>query len=174
MAGERGSGERFGLVEPVATRLGDQTSGHSMATVSLPALIWMVDDTPEWHTVTACSIDPRIHDLEHFHSGQAALLAFQALARDEPQRLPDIILLDYYLGDERGDGLCRQLRELQPAGQRPVIVGFSSVTSCSERIVAAGGDCVLPKRQDAEGRNRALQRWLAERARDQEPGVDPD
>jgi hypothetical protein len=41
-----------------------------------------------------------------------------------------------------------------------VIVGYSSVSSGSERIVEAGGDLILPKICDPSGTNPQLRRFL--------------
>lgn len=120
-------------------------------------LIALVDDTPAWHEVTAATIARHpAWRYEGFHSGHAALMAWSHRSSED---LPAVVLMDFFLGDSRGDEITRQLR-LQLAGW-PLVIGHSSVTSGSRAIVQAGGDLVLRKHADGSGINPSLDTWLA-------------
>ena len=123
--------------------------------------IWLVDDTPRWHGVTASTVALVAGwNLESFHSGPAAMLAFEQLVEHHPHDLPQVILMDFYLGQMRGDAVTEQLRELEPDGHHAVIVGHSSMPHGSELIEMAGGDCSVRKHHDSNGVNPSLLRWL--------------
>jgi hypothetical protein len=119
-------------------------------------LLWQIDDHDGWLALSAATV-ARVPGwgFRGFTGPDAALAAWQ----DGDPR-PDAILVDYYLGDHRGDEVAAVLRELDA---RVVIIGHSSVPSCSARIVLAGGDLVLPKRAEG-GINRALLAWLRDGA----------
>lgn len=124
-------------------------------------VIWLVDDTDAHHAVARRTVEgvPGAA-FAGFMTGADAVAAFAALA-SSGGRLPDIVLMDYYLGAERGENVTRELRRLEPAGMGALIVGYSSIAEGSERIVAAGGDLVLRKHSDGAGINPSLARWLA-------------
>ena len=83
-----------------------------------------------------------------------------SLVGNSPESLPRIVLMDFYLGGERGDAVTADLREVQAIGHPLTIVGYSSLRDGSQRIVDAGGDCIVAKRTDGDGRNHMLRRWL--------------
>ncbi|HYE05635.1 MAG TPA: response regulator [Planctomycetota bacterium] len=130
--------------------------------------LWLVDDTEAHHEVARNTI-VRIDGVEFdsFLTGREALSAFARLARGGV--LPDVVLMDFYLGDERGDHVTRRLRELEPAGVRCVIVGYSSVADASARIVAAGGDVIVRKQVAQDGTNPTLRAWLEQLMRMRPP-----
>ena len=70
-----------------------------------------------------------------------------------------MVLMDFFLGSERGDQVTRGLRALE-GRSRAVIVGYSSVGSGSARIVEVGGDLVVRKHCDKSGINPSLMRYL--------------
>jgi len=127
-------------------------------------LIWQIDDTSHWHEVTDATLArlPVALRCEHFHSGHAGLLAWQGAASHGG--LPDLVLMDFYIGSERGDDVAQALRQVEPAGHHAVIVGFSSVPSASQRIADACGGIALPKVANHAGINpellAMLRKWL--------------
>ena len=129
----------------------------------MPRQIWLVDDSPRWHEVAADSLlAVPGWELQGFHTGAAALHAFALQAATDATRLPDAILMDFYLGATRGDHVTTALRDMEPEGCHCTIVGHSTSPSGSEAIVAAGADLVIPKYADRQGRNPDLVAWLQE------------
>lgn len=129
-----------------------------------PLRLWLVDDTIEHHQVVGTTI----HELggvafTGFTIAQEALDAYARLASEAPGDLPDVVLMDFYLGELRGDAVTRRLRALQPPGHPMTIVGYSSVPEGSRAIVEAGGDVILRKVRPEQGRSVPLARWLATR-----------
>ncbi len=123
--------------------------------------LWLVDDTEAHHEVARNTLAAsRGIAFESFLTGGEAISAFARLARGGA--LPDVVLMDFYLGDERGDQVTRRLRELEPPGVRCLIVGYSSVADASGRIVAAGGDLIVRKHVATDGTNPTLRTWLAQ------------
>lgn len=124
-------------------------------------IIWLVDDTPQWHTVTARTV-ARVPawQLQSFHTGSAAMMAFAGLVDHAPDDLPRVVLMDFYLGQVRGDAVTETLRELEPPGRHCIIVGHSSMPHGSELIEYAGGDCSVRKHVDERGINPSLLQWL--------------
>jgi CheY-like chemotaxis protein len=135
------------------------------ASQSGPALrVWLVDDSEDPHRVADLTIAGLEGvELTHFYTGAEALHAFASLAGGQPSSLPDVILMDFFIADERGDEVTRDLRRLEPASARPTIVGYSSMASASERILASGGDVVLRKQRSNDGVNPSLYRFLLAR-----------
>jgi CheY-like chemotaxis protein len=121
--------------------------------------VWLVDDTARHHDTARATLEGLgWHSFRGFSSGREALRAYaEALAgRGDP---PDVVLMDFFLGGERGDQVTRRLRELERSGaHRALVVGYSSMAWGSEAIVAAGGDAVVPKR--GGGTNPELEEWL--------------
>jgi CheY-like chemotaxis protein len=115
--------------------------------------LWIIDDTHAHHRVAEATVAELSAVgtivVEHFYSGQEGDDAYrERLEAGGP--LPDVILMDFFLGDTRGDHLTRQLRRLEHGRHHAHIVGYSSVPSGSAAIVAAGADSVLPKRVETE------------------------
>ncbi len=128
--------------------------------------VWLVDDSEDPHHVADLTVAGLVGvELTHFYSGATALAAFAELARDHPDRLPAVILMDFFIGQERGDEVTSELRRLEPASVRPTIVGYSSMPAASERIRVCGGDVVVRKHRTAEGVNPSLYRFLNARLR---------
>jgi len=123
--------------------------------------IWMIDDTIDHQRVAAATVAsfPGL-TFQGFSEPQAALGTYARLKTEQPALLPRIVLMDYYLGSARGDRVTRELRERQDPAAALIIIGYSSVASCSERIVAAGGNLVLRKTADRSQRNPYLARYL--------------
>ncbi len=120
--------------------------------------LWLIDDTPAMHRVadaTGAMVDG--WDFDGHLNGADAVAAFEHLGDGIP---PDVILMDFYLGDDRGDHVTARLRQRETAHHRPVIVGYSSVRSGSAAILAAGGDLILPKHENSDGINPSLLAYL--------------
>ncbi len=130
--------------------------------------LWLVDDTEAHHEVarnTVARLDGV--EFESFLTGGEAISAFARLARGGVP--PDIVLMDFYLGDDRGDHVTRRLRELEPAGGHCLIVGYSSVADASQRIVSVGGDVIVRKQVAQDGTNPTLKAWLEQVMRTRPP-----
>ncbi len=120
--------------------------------------IWLIDDMPNVHAVTEATVH-QIGGWE-FRGFFSGIDAVKSLRRCEPGLAPQVILIDYYIGHERGDRIAPLLRSAEPADARPVLVGFSSVRSGSEAIVAAGAEVIVRKHQDDRGINPSLAEYL--------------
>jgi len=121
-------------------------------------LLWHIDDGQHLLAVSAATAARTASwRFEGFPTGHEALLAYQ---ERPPDQRPDAILMDYYIGDERGDTVTRALRRLDPRPGRTCIIGHSSVRRASEAILAAGGDLILRKHRDGTGINPDLLAWL--------------
>jgi CheY-like chemotaxis protein len=125
-------------------------------------LMWLIDDSASNHAVARLTATrfPQL-TLSCFYSGAEAIATWTAHhSTSEP--LPDWVLMDYYLIDERGDHVTRDLRQTVAAAQatQPLIIGYSSVASGSEAIVRAGADVIVRKHSDNNGINPSLAVWL--------------
>lgn len=121
-------------------------------------LLWLIDDTPSLHVVAEATVQlvPGWSFFGHY-TGFEAIAEYKSLSAEVR---PQVILMDFYLGLDRGDLVTAQLRTLSSASHRPVIIGYSSVRSGSAAIVAAGGDLIVPKRSNAAGINPDLLIYL--------------
>lgn len=124
-------------------------------------LVWLVDDSHDHHLVADSTVArlPGVV-LIHHYDGAGAAAEYAAVQADPARRAPAVVLMDYFIGAERGDQVTRALRALERRS-RAVIVGYSSVASGSARIVEAGGDLVLRKHSDRQGVNPTLLRYLS-------------
>jgi len=123
-------------------------------------LLWLIDDTPQHHETVAAtaSLVPGV-DFAGFLSAEEGLSAFRKASKDAA-KTPDVVLMDFFLGEDRGDRVTSQLRALETPAKRPVIIGYSSVPSGSSAIVDAGADLLLKKLRNNEGINPTLLQWL--------------
>ena len=121
-------------------------------------LVWMIDDDPGNLEVAGRTVRAGGHQFEGFSSGRAALMA---LRHGTPA--PQVVLMDFYLVNERGDQVTRDWREHEGA-RRAVIVGHSSMASGSAAIIAAGGDVAVRKHANEQGLNPTLATWLRRHA----------
>jgi len=125
--------------------------------------VWLIDDTHHHHQVVADTVAlvQGVH-FRGFLEGGSGISAFVEAVRQDTQ--PEAVLMDFFLGDDRGDVVTRRLRQCENT-QRSVIIGYSSASSGSEAIIAAGGDLSLPKRSNDGGINPHLLRWLQARVK---------
>ena len=87
--------------------------------------IWQLDDAEHWHEITRATLAQMSSSWQshHFHSGQSMLMALDSCSAAD---LPAIILMDFYLPNERGDHITAAIRGLELSVESH-IVGFSSV-----------------------------------------------
>jgi ActR/RegA family two-component response regulator len=125
-------------------------------------LVWLVDDTAEHHDTARATMGALPGwELVGYLDAAAAVRDFAAIVKQKPRNLPEVVLMDFFLGDTHGNVVTAELRALQPVGAPLTIVGYSSVASASAAIVAAGGDMVVRKHRDERGMNPSLERFLA-------------
>ncbi len=123
-------------------------------------LVWIVDDALSHHrTVGATVLHMPEFTCEGFTDGDTAVEEFALRATRAPDRLPRVILMDFYLGGTRGDDVTERLRAVHTP-LTPIIIGYSSVASGSRQIVAAGGDLVVRKHTAPDGSNPDLRLYL--------------
>ena len=118
--------------------------------------LWLIDDTPQLHTVAeATAVLAGGWEFTGYLRGNDAI---EAVRGGLP--MPEVILMDYFIGDMHGDEVTGALRGLESGDHRPVIVGYSSMRVASEAIVAAGGDLIIVKHHDRAGINPSLLAYL--------------
>ena len=119
--------------------------------------VWLIDDMEHWHDVTKKTLD-LLNDavFQGFYAGSSALLALQYCSHDQ---LPDVIFMDYFINDERGDLVTRQIRESFP-DLNCMIIGYSTAAAGSRAIVHAGADDIVAKHDDKSGMNPSLRIWV--------------
>ena len=128
-------------------------------------LLWMIDDAPGNLNVAESTVAlvPGWYFAGH-DCGAAGVAAFR-LAAKTPATLPDVVLIDFYLGDTTGDQVARSLRALAPGGWTGCLIGHSSVAAMSRVIVSAGAHLALPKHHNEQGINPSLLSWLQAHSR---------
>lgn len=122
--------------------------------------IWQLDDTEYWHAVTAATLQ-HLEDWQQrsFYTSRDLFYAFDECG-DHPKQLPQVLLMDFYLQGERGDQVTAALRRRGGPAALVTVIGFSSVRSCSRRIVDAGGNLALIKAETGDGINHHLLDYL--------------
>ena len=126
----------------------------------MPILLWIVDDAlSNQRTVGSTVLQLPEFACEGFSDGEEAAVEFAHRTVHAPERLPRVILMDFYLGHMRGDEVTERIRAVHTP-LTPIIIGYSSVASGSRQIVAAGGDLVLRKHTARDGTNPDLRTYL--------------
>jgi len=116
-------------------------------------VVWVIDDARDNHDLVERSLPDGWRAAAHFHAflapENALALARSALADGEDALLPDVVFMDFFLGTMHGDEATRALLELyrehDREGDRPVIVGHSSMPGASDAIVRVGADLAIRK-----------------------------
>lgn len=112
-------------------------------------VIWVIDDGPSNHRLVERSLPGEGYELVGYLDGDEALVELAAyLDSDNGEAwLPDIVFMDFFLGERNGGEITVEVRRLfAAAGRRgPWIIGHSSVMHCSRAIVELGGDVVMAK-----------------------------
>lgn len=118
---------------------------------SSATVIWVIDDAPANHRLVERSLPPNdgSYELITYLCGQEALTELEVYLSDfeGAPHLPDVIFMDYYLGESNGGQITVTLRKLfdEYKLQGPYIIGHSSMYSCSEVIKTLGGDIAITK-----------------------------
>ena len=118
---------------------------------SQQTVIWVIDDSPSNHRLVERSLPPNdgSYVLVTYLSGEDAILELEAYLSEYEgaPHFPDIIFMDYYLGETNGGQVTVTIRKLfeEYNFQGPYIVGHSSMYSCSEVIKTLGGDIAITK-----------------------------
>ena len=112
--------------------------------------IWVIDDNPENIAMIERSFPPPIqtsHALQSFLQARAALAHFDLLMTTAPERLPDFILLDYFLDRMYGHEVLDHLLERYRTSGLPraIIIAHSSLAQANALLVERGADCALEK-----------------------------
>jgi CheY-like chemotaxis protein len=118
------------------------------------AVVWVVDDLDANHALVSRSLPVGWETACELvlHRSGAEALADVALGLDgDPGRLPDVIFMDFFLGDDYGHLVTKKLREAFAARglTGPFVVGHSSSPPASLEIVRAGGDVAIEKDRHA-------------------------
>ncbi len=118
------------------------------------AVVWVVDDLPANHALVRRSLPAgfeAVCDLVSVGSGEEALLHVEVGLDADPDRLPDVIFMDFFLGDGYGNEVTQKIRAAFGARRLagPYIVGHSSSPPASLEIVRAGGDVAIEKDRHA-------------------------
>ncbi len=117
--------------------------------------IWVIDDNPANLQMIEHSFPEAVRaalEVRSFVDAEDFLATFDALCRTDTARLPDFILLDYFLGRMYGSQVLDHLltsyrREPIPPA---VIIAHSSMAQVSDSLVQAGADFALPKQKGGE------------------------
>ncbi len=129
-------------------------------------LVWLIDDDVGNHGVAQATVaEVAGVAFAGFLTGPEAVAEARRLARATPSALPSVVLMDYYLGEHRGDQVTVDLLAACSPGPRPFVVGYSSMRSGSEAILRAGGNAIVPKRADRRGLNPWLWQFLTDHVR---------
>jgi len=112
--------------------------------------VWVVDDVAAIHALVERSLPAgfeAVCDLVSHVCAGDALLDLEVGLDGDPDRLPDVIFMDFFIGDAYGNEVTKRVRELfAKKGLRgPYIVGHSSSPPASLEIVRSGGDVAIEK-----------------------------
>src|SRR4051812_43905148 len=80
-----------------------------------PIRLWLVDDTPDHHATARATLAafPQV-EFTGFEDAGEAIDEYRRLAASDEAGLPRIVLMDFFLGEWRGDAVTRELKQLQP------------------------------------------------------------
>jgi CheY-like chemotaxis protein len=117
-------------------------------------VVWVVDDAAGNHALVRRSLPAgfeAICDVVEHWSGEEALLHVEIGFAGDPERLPDVIFMDFFLGDTYGNEVTKKIRAEFAAKKLagPFIVGHSSSPPASLEIVKCGGDVAIEKDRHA-------------------------
>jgi CheY-like chemotaxis protein len=118
------------------------------------AVVWVVDDLPANHALVRRSLPEgfeSVCELVAFASAAEAFLQIEVGLDGDSTRLPDVIFMDFFIGDAYGNELTRKIRAAFGARRLmgPYIVGHSSSPPASLEIVRAGADVAIEKDRHA-------------------------
>jgi len=118
------------------------------------AVVWVIDDVDANHALVRRSLPEgfeSVCELVSHSSAEEALLHVEIGLDADPERLPDVIFMDFFLGDAYGNDVTKKIRDAFAARALagPFIVGHSSSPPASYEIVRAGGDVAIEKDRHA-------------------------
>ena len=114
--------------------------------------IWVVDASPEGFDLVKRSIGA--HDwltLQHFDSA-SAFLAEVSNAVMTPNMLPQVVLCDFFLGEDTGSDVLEQFDSLFTGMEeyKPYFITFSSIPKANQTMVEQGAPWELLKEKEAQ------------------------
>lgn len=117
-------------------------------------ILWVVDDLEANHALVRRSMPAgfeAVCELVSHSSAEDALLHVEVGLDADPERLPDVIFMDFFLGDAYGNEVTKEIRKRFQAHKLagPFIVGHSSAPPASLEIVKCGGDVAIEKDRHA-------------------------
>jgi CheY-like chemotaxis protein len=117
----------------------------------LKTIVWVIDDSPGNFCLVQRSLpanDGR-YELVHYMYGEEALVELEAYLDVDGglDHVPDVIFMDYFLGEMNGGQVTISVRRIFERSQLqgPYIIGHSSLFSCSMLIKTLGGDIAITK-----------------------------
>jgi CheY-like chemotaxis protein len=117
--------------------------------------VWVLDDNPANLGMIERRLPQAVRaslEVRSFVEAEEFLGTFDALCRADAGRLPDFILLDYFLGRMYGSQVLDHLLSTYRRGpvHPAVIIAHSSMAPVSESLVHAGADFALPKQKGGQ------------------------
>jgi CheY-like chemotaxis protein len=112
--------------------------------------IWIIDDRPENIAMIEASFAAEVRQasqIRSFGQAQVALATWADLLTVQPNLLPDVILLDFFLDRTYGHHVLDQLLAgYRRTGRTPaVIIAHSSMAEANALLIKHGADFSLPK-----------------------------
>jgi CheY-like chemotaxis protein len=114
-------------------------------------IVWVIDDGPSNHRLVERSLPDNdgSYELVSYMAGEDAVNELEIFLSEAKGRdhIPDVVFMDYYLGETNGGQVTAQIRRLfeEYRYQGPYIIGHSSMFSCSQVIMTLGGDIAIHK-----------------------------
>ena len=101
--------------------------------------IWFVDDMKSNQEMWLNSFSPALRKNHAFRTFSTLAQLFAAAQKE----LPDILFIDYYIGEDFGHEVVSFFLETQP---RPFLVAHSSAFAANQAMVRQGADLMLEKK----------------------------
>jgi CheY-like chemotaxis protein len=116
----------------------------------LRTVIWVLDDIEANHDFVRRSLPEGYESVcvfKTFVTAEDALRDLEKALDAIPEELPDVLFMDFFLGDDHGDEVTERIRAAFSAKRLtgPFIVGHSSSTPASLEILKKGGDIAIEK-----------------------------
>ena len=115
--------------------------------------IWVVDDDESILEVLQIVLESAGYDVQTSLNGES-------LRHLDPQRLPDLILLDVLLSGADGREICKDLNSRENTRRIPVIL-LSAHSDASKAADGSGANAFLAKPFDVEALIQMVQKHLA-------------
>lgn len=101
--------------------------------------IWFVDDLKSNHQMWLNSFSEDMKKTHQFKTFASMSALFQAAESE----LPDILFVDYYIGDDFGHEVIAHFLNTEP---RPFLVAYSSAFAANQAMLKQGADLSLEKK----------------------------